>query len=68
MIFPSVLKVQGGDTRKTRYRLKARQIIYYLVGLGALYFAYTNYIAGNTQAALFLGAVGLLSFYLGHKD
>ncbi len=60
--------MQRGDTRKTRYRLKTKQVLYYIVGLGAFYFTYTSYTAGNKQLALLLFLLGLLSFYLGHKD
>jgi len=62
-----VLKVEGGDNKKDRPRLKTKQVLYGLVGLGAFYFAYTNYASGNAQLAAFLGAVGLLSLYLGYK-
>jgi hypothetical protein len=62
-----VLKVQRGDTGKTRCCLQIKRVLYGIVGLGALYFAYTNYTTGNTQLAIFLALVGLLSFYLGFK-
>jgi hypothetical protein len=62
-----VLKVQGGDTKKNRPRLKPRQVLYALVGVGAFYFAYTNYNSGNAQVAGFLALIGLVSFYLGFK-
>ncbi len=62
-----VLKVQGGDTKKNRPRLKPRQVLYALVGVGAFYFAYTNYTSGNAQVAGFLALIGLVSFYLGFK-